>query len=235
MPPVPKIRNLMAIASMLALPICSGMAQAATVTLTNGSMETFSIVSAADDPNNTYASSTPTGWSLITPGGEALYDYGSKRPDGGNFWSLQYVNGWINSNGTANRYNAGGIYQTVTGLTVGTTYAISFYSMGDHVNDPKTTEHWDVKFGSATLSGSTVDAANPTWVQDTLNFVATSTSQVLTFKGVWVGATPGATPEILNLDGISITAVPEPSSGQLALAGLTLGGFVFARRRKTAR
>jgi hypothetical protein len=52
---------------------------------------------------------------------------------------------------------------------------------------------------------------------------------VLTFLAV---GTPGGAPPISFLDGVSLTAVPEPASWALMLAGFGLVGLA-ARRRTT--
>lgn len=124
---------------------------------------------------------------------------------------------------------------------VGATYELSFYSMGNHTNSGQT-EYWEVNFGDEKFIGATVDAATQKWTKSTTTFTATQTSQALRFVGVFLGGIPGASPEILNLDGISLTQtstpttdinnVPEPASLALTLLGL-VGVGAATRRRKS--
>ncbi len=126
------------------------------------------------------------------------------------------------------------ISQTVTGLTNGATYAISF-SMGAAQQAGTTganTEYWDVTFGSTTIRTQVISNTSKgfqPWRTQTMNFVATSTSQVLTFLA---GGTPNGGPPVVLLDGITLTeVVPEPSSFLMLAAGLaTLVGFKKRKR-----
>jgi len=144
-------------------------------------------------------------------------------PTGGNFLAID---------GDPN-YNAS-ISQTVTGLNIGSTYAISFYMGAAQQNGTNgaTTEYWDVTFGSTTTRSTVL--SNPThdfqpWSQQTMNFTATSTSQVLTFLA---GGTPAGGPPVVLLDGITLTeVVPEPSAF-LMMAGGMLALAAFKKRRR---
>ncbi|HEY4079984.1 MAG TPA: PEP-CTERM sorting domain-containing protein [Burkholderiaceae bacterium] len=178
----------------------------------------------------------PDNWNLLVPGGESWSSLLTiASPDGGKYWGSQYLVGHL-WNGTP-MVAAGGISQTVNNLTIGQTYQISFYSMANYNSDPKVSAYWQVGFGSSTLNGNTVypgpTDADGVWSQSKLNFVATSTSQTLSFAAAFLGTTPGLTPAVLNIDGISIAAVPEPSTLGLMLAGFTALGLC-ARRRRSA-
>jgi len=232
--------------AMALMALAAGAQADVAMPLNNGSFEGgFTSDNAAD---GTGISVTPTGWSLITAGGESRSSWSETRatpaspasPDGGAWWSLEYVTGWTTYGTNAARYNAGGIQQTVGGLIVGHAYAVSFYSMAnapDPSSENSLGEYWSVSLGNGSAqNGATVYSNQHTvWQQSTLNFVATQTSEVLKFSGNWLGATPGATPTYLNLDGIQVvdksaTPVPEPTAAWLLVPGLIL--LAISKRRQ---
>lgn len=140
--------------------------------------------------------------------------------------------------------------QQIGGLTVGQTYAVSFFfaagqQTGHNSALDGITAGWNVLMGGTSIGSATQAAGCPGsyvtgcfsgWVQETYNFVASSTSELLAFDAIGTGSS--AQPPFALLDGVSIsqvTTVPEPST--LSLAGfvlLALGGLQFYRRRKTA-
>ena len=142
-------------------------------------------------------------------------------PDGGNF---------VESDGAASYTHS--IYQTITGLTVGTSYNVSFYqAAGQQVGRTgSTTEQWQVSLGSSTQLSSLVTlpqgGVSP-WQQQVLTFTANAASEVLSFLAM---GTPNGEPPISFLDGVSMTVVPEPAS--LALLGAGLVGFGMTRQRR---
>jgi hypothetical protein len=148
-----------------------------------------------------------------------------------------------------NNYSQGdsSIYQTVTGLTPGKDYTLSFYWGGAQlaIRTGPTTETMKVTFGDQTQSTPTVAEGThyfSGWMESTMNFVAQSSSQVLTFQAI---GTPSGSPPMLVLDGVSLTddgtvdappptvaAVPEASTWALLLMGCAaIGGYGTSRRR----
>jgi hypothetical protein len=131
----------------------------------------------------------------------------------------------------------GTISQLITGLKVGTTYNLTFDWAGASwatVTGP-TTHAFDVTFGGVTQSTDTlnVDAKGFSgWKTASMNFVATSGSQTLSFlsKG-----TPNGLPPTNLLDNVSMTAaVPEPATWAMMLVGFGMvGGAARYRRRST--
>ena len=137
-------------------------------------------------------------------------------------------------------YEVGAISQTVSNLFVGNSYSLSFYWAGAQQSgfSGVNTEAWQVSLGTETYTTSiatNVSHGFTGWVQQTFNFTATSTNEVLSFlaKG-----TPPGVPPFSVLDGVSMTEVasptpaPEPSTLQYGAVALL---FVFAGARKMFR
>jgi hypothetical protein len=128
------------------------------------------------------------------------------------------------------------ISQTISGLTAGQTYDLSFDWGGAQFTTltGNTTESWLVSLGAETESTGFINNASESftgWKSANMIFTATGTSEVLSFLAV---GTPAGEPPVSVLDGISLTQTPEPAF--LAPLILGLGALVFAarRRRKSA-
>lgn len=142
-------------------------------------------------------------------------------PDGGNSYAA-------NAN-----FQVASLSQTISGLTVGATYQLSFYQASTQLqgyNSPSS-DAWQVSFGNQTQNSNTMNT--PTdgytgWVEDTMDFTATSVDQALSFL-----ATSNSAPPFLLLDGVSLTQVPEPASYALVAVGLV--GLMLARRKWRGR
>ncbi len=148
-------------------------------------------------------------------------------PDGGNF---------IFSDGD---FHTGSISQTVGGLTPTHTYNLSFYQglaqdTEANVTVPgPVTAHWQVTFGSD-IQNSTGMSANGTtstislWAQENMSFVASGTSEVLSFFAMGTGEPP-----LAMLDGVQMEdAAPEPAGIWLAGLGGALLAWKATKRRR---
>jgi PEP-CTERM motif len=201
---------------------------------------------------------TAVGWT--TPGFNqvlAVADQGVDTIYGAHNFSL-----WDQTNGGSNTWNGlapvgnilaisgdfptaynpgipsqGPVSQTVSGLTAGERYVVNFeyaFSQQYTYNGP-TVQSLTVDMGSATFYSGNYDVANHDfvgWQEGQLNFTATSSSEVLSFLAN--GNLP--VPPFALVSGVSITAVPEPSTWMLMLvgfAGLAYAG-ASARRKATA-
>jgi hypothetical protein len=140
-------------------------------------------------------------------------------PEGGNF---------VAADGA---YNVGALTQTVTGLTPGAQYAVTFYYAGAQQAGAgfttTTTENWTVSLGSGPAQSTpTLNNAAESftgWNQATFDFTADNSSDVLSFLAA--GA-PNGEPPFSLLGDVSLDAIPEASHtglfmsfGVLAIAG----------------
>jgi len=208
-------------------------AHAVTELVTNGSFSAATI-SAGQKAN---FSGHVTGWGggaaltyIDAPGtaddGSYLSVYKgfpATSPDGGNF---------VEADGDPSYRSA--ITQTISGLTVGSQYTLTFYQgAGQQVGfTGPTTERWSVSFGTDTQLSSLFSlpqGATGPWQAQTMTFTAHATSQLLSFLA---SGTPAGAPPISFLDGVSLTAaVPEPATWALMVGGFVMVGVAVRRRR----
>ena len=217
---------------ILSLAILAAFASTAAqaITVVNGDFNSTSTGKAG------FAGNVP-GWSgggnltFIDAPGTA--DDGSYLSVYGPFPATSPVGGWfVEADGDGPfRDN---IFQTISGLTVGQSYVVSFYqAAGQQVGfTGPTTERWLVSFGGTTQASSTFslpEGGVGPWQKQSLTFVADATSLVLNFLA---DGTPGGAPPISFLDGVTVDAVATPEPAALALFGLGLAGLAFRRRAR---
>jgi len=200
-----KILGLLAGAALLL-----GAQSAYAVTITNGSFETPTVT----DPFITLApGDTSMGWLV----GGAGVD--------------QIRNNWQASDGfqslDMSALAEGSVSQGLSGLTVGQQYTVTFDMAGNPTGDTKSME---VSAGGISSLYSFNTAGKTTasmgWATQTFIFVATATTDTLTFLSLTPGSGGPA------LDNVSIAATPIP--GAILLFGSALGGMGFLgyRRKK---
>jgi len=146
-------------------------------------------------------------------------------PTGGNFFASD------------SQYYPGRLSQLVNNLIAGTEYVLTFdYALAQQVGfvGANLDNFWSVGFGGATLETtklSILDNGFSGWQKATMTFTANGTSELLSFLAM--GTAPGAPPFML-LDNIYLeSAVPEPATWTLLLAGFGLLGFAAHRRRNS--
>lgn len=251
--PFPALASL--IAACLAALALPAPASAGTNLVLNGGFETciasgVNVACTNQQVNNNTPTSNLLGWttssqySFVTPtltttgsgatanttvnvnttnyGTLSMWTFPTLSPDGGGFLLQD------------SSFLTGTISQTLTGLVVGQAYLLSFYQAAAQQNGytGSTTDAWQVTFGASTQTSTTMNDPYASWVPwmlQTMTFVATAASQTLGFLAT---SPTGGQPPFAALDGVSVVAVPEPSSGVLAAVGLA-GLFLFRRRRAT--
>jgi len=153
-------------------------------------------------------------------GGMGLYPTILNPPGGGNVVAIDGGAPYASS-----------IFQTVSGLSIGDRYSLSFYQGAAQQSglSGATTEQWKVTFGSTSQSSTLMNNASKGvvgWGLQTMNFIATSTSETLTFLAV---GTPSGDPPVVLLADVAMSDIPEPAS--LALVGGGVLALVVSRRR----
>ena len=204
--------------SVFVFALCGPTQATANTLIVNGSFEL---------PNESgswslLANGSLPGWTTTDPAGlieidnPAVFGGGSAAYDGTQ--SLE-----VNANHPED------VQQTVTGLTVGQSYVLSWV-YGDRPGSGD--EELQVFFGSNLVATNTdtLEGSNSAvlWFPNAYIVTATSTSEVLSFNGVYVDGSPSYGNE---LDAVSLVATPEPSTLLLFVSGLCLLGWAAIRHQ----
>jgi hypothetical protein len=158
-----------------------------------------------------------TGPSSGTPQQISMYPTITASPVGGSFIAQDAD------------FMTGTLSQSISGLTVGHTYAVSFYQALAQQSGftGATSSQWVVSLGGQTDYSTQMNDSSQGftgWSYVTDYFTATSTTESLGFTANGSGAPPMAL-----LDGVSMVDTPEPASWTLMMVGLI--GIVGARRQ----
>ena len=150
----------------------------------------------------------------------AVFNYQS--PTGGNYIAADGGFPYLHGDAVAP------ITQSISGLKVGMGYTLSFsWAAAQETGyTGNTTEQWQVSLGGQT--DSTQVYSNPSlgfsgWMSATFSYVATSTTELLSFLAV---GTPDSQPPMLLL--ANVTLVPEPASSAVLITGIV--GLIGLRR-----
>jgi hypothetical protein len=180
--------------------------------------------------NFVFTPGTATTSGAVTHYGPSLVFHGPGNGTANGFVDSPAGGNFIASDGAFTPYTQP-LSQTVSGLTVGNLYAISFwYASAQQLGyDGDTTSGWTVSLGSE--SWSTPTNYNPNhgftdWQYVTKIFTAQNTTETLSFLAY--GAPEGQPPFSL-LDGISAMEVPEPATWAMMLLGFGLIGGIMRR------
>jgi hypothetical protein len=167
-----------------------------------------------------FANGTVAGWT----GSAGIIEVDTPGPigPGTNPFSSQSLE--VNANGPET------VSQTITGLTVGQTYVLSF-AYGDRPGSGD--ESMNVLLDGALITTEVDNLNNSSlmWNVDSYGIVATSTSETLSFVGLADSGQPSWGNEVTD---VALVASPEPSTWLLMLSGIGLLGFAAWRQRGVA-
>ena len=124
-------------------------------------------------------------------------------------------------------FSNGGIAQTFA-TTLGQQYTLNFFAGNSTAASRTGTGTVDVQVGSLTTSVATAVATSDpiVWAPVSLTFTALAPSTTLSFSN-----TENSFTHFAFIDGVSVTAVPEPQTWALLLAGLGIVSTAARRRR----
>jgi hypothetical protein len=179
------------------------------------------------DAGQSFGGANGTAWTVIpgsmnTPGSGSVDVISSSfpglvtPPDGSNSVDLD----------GSDAPPAGGITQTLTGLTVGASYILSF----EYIGQSGYTPNFSVMLGNSTVVNAMSVTNSTSYTLFTTTYSATDTSAALTFIS---NDAPGSYNGVIIADvSVNSAAVPEPAScAMLGMGVLAIGAFGRYRRR----
>ena len=201
-----KIKNILIAAVALA---ASQTAVASPNLIVNGGFES----STFSGPFTTYSAGSPllTGWTIETGSIDLINE----------LWQHASGNYSIDLSG-----NVDGVISQVFNTTQGQTYRVSF-SLAGNPDDADKVKVVQVGMSNEPLYEFDTTGkirTNMGWVTKSFDFIAADTTSKLFFAGAQESPFGAA------LDNISVTAVPEPETYAMFLAGITLMAGIARRR-----
>jgi hypothetical protein len=126
--------------------------------------------------------------------------------------------------------------QTITGLTPGQTYALTFYWAGAQQTafSGSTTDYLTASLGGQSHNTVTISVPNQgfdPWTEVTFDYTATSASEVLSFLATGTPTSPNEPPFVL-LDGVSLTSTGAPDSTTTAVLLIFAAAILFLVARR---
>lgn len=245
-----KVLGAFSFAAAAKLLLTSSLAAAANL-VTNGGFETLPsspVVNSYQQVGPATGEASLPGWTLQRPYGPAfvgnqfaftvdptasgyaarVYASPPGSPAGGHYFLVDGDPVYTDS-----------IEQSISGLTPGDRYTVSFYqASGQGVYLPPIAHQvqWQISLGADVQTTPLMsNAANTSfpWTHETLTFTAGgSGTEILKFLAINGG--PGGYPPVALLDGISLTAVPEPTTWAMLVVGTALVGGMMRQRRRIA-
>jgi len=127
---------------------------------------------------------------------------------------------------------AASLAQTISGFVAGNEYVLTFYQGAAQQKGftTATTEQWKVTFGTTSQTSLLMHNAPEgvvAWNEVTMNFIATSATETLTFLAI---GSPSGEPPVVLLADVDMF-LPEPAS--LAMLGAGMLVLIAANRRRT--
>ena len=231
------MKNLVS-ATVVALSLIAGGSAHAVELVNNGTFTNLTNGVGQIDAHTTAVGWTSNNYNFVFTNGNTTSPGGSvalwtASNGGSNTWNgLSAAGG--NFLALDGDYNTGPVTQTITGLTSGKTYELTFdYAFGQQKGyNGATIQSLAASVGSSKWDSGNVDVANhgfTGWQSEEFTFAATSSSEVLSFLAT--GNLP--VPPFALVSNVSITAVPELSTWAMMLAGF--GGLGLAARLRRRR
>ncbi|MFD1613075.1 choice-of-anchor C family protein [Sphingomonas tabacisoli] len=206
------MRKLIAFLSAAALPCAAHAA-----TIVNGSFEdgvnpgSFTTVNAGQ--------TNITGWDVLAGSVDYI----------GSYWQASDGVRSVDLSGNS----IGTLGQTITGLTVGQSYAVTF-DVSRNPDGGVTPRTGTFTAGGQTFQFAYSDAssnrADMKWATVSYSFTASDTSALISFSADASGGCCYGP----AIDNVRIAAVPEPASWAMMLGGFTMLGLATRRRNRTA-